>query len=222
MPTNQLKNKSVVAGMPTPATTRSAITFTTFAIVLVSMPLIEETSTPSDFLCRKFLCSFELSSPASLPLSPSAFSSLFCEPSPSHPPLSSDPIAAYSINHNPSLFCVTSPIHVAWCSALLKNHPNCAFVSFVLLGLVHGFLHMASLPYNPIIHHPNHPSCVHHIDAITNFCDKEVLALCFSNPFSTLLPGMKVTPLCVSSRKGLPNLVCVMTCALARHLLMIS
>lgn len=157
---------------------------------------------PSNFLRRKFLRGFELSVPSCLPPSPSASFSLICEPLPLPPPLSSDPIAAYSINHNPSLFKVISPIHVARFAALLKNHPNPAFVSSVLYGLSHGFWPMASLPSDSVVDHPNHPSCSNHIDPITKFRDKEVTALRYSHAFSTLLPGMKVSPLCVSFKKG--------------------
>lgn len=159
-------------------------------------------SNPPEFLHQKFLRGFELSSPLYFPPFPSASLSLFRDPLPSPPPLSSDPISAYTLDHNPSSIAVVSPIHIPCFVALPKSHPNQMFVSSVICGFSHGFRPMASLPSTSVVNHSNHPSCSHHLPAITASRDKEVSASRYSQPFSTLLPGMKVSPLCVSFKKG--------------------
>lgn len=187
---NQSKNSSAVDGMPTIATMTTVLESTTSATDSAATNTIEGLSTPPKFRCWKFLRGFELSSPLSFPPSPSASFSLSCDPLPSPPPLSSDPIAYYTLARNPSLIAVTSPIHIPRFVALLKKNPNPAFVSSVVWGFSHGFWPMASIPSSSVVNHPNHLSCSNHLPAITAFWDKEVLASRYSQPFSTLLPGM--------------------------------
>lgn len=86
---------------------------------VAAMNPTRDISTPSDFLCCCFLCHFVLSLPLNLTVSPSATFGLFCDALLS-PSSCNNPVAAYSLACNPSLFSFVPPIHFAQFSALLN------------------------------------------------------------------------------------------------------
>lgn len=167
---------------------------------------------------KKILWGYKLSVPLSFTPSPSATFSLLCETLLSTPPLSSDPIVNYSFNNNPCLFAILSSIYVSCFASLLEHHPNQHFVKLSLCGFSHGFWPIATLPTDTTINNPNHPSWDNHLNAITKFCDKEVLASRHFHSFSILLPRVKVSPLFVPFKKALLSPTSVLIFILALHI----
>lgn len=129
-------------------------------------------------------------------------SSLSALPLDDPPPLSCDESAAYAISQYPSIFRVISPIDVNMFEFLLKDHPNRPFVVSVVKGLQHGFWPMAEIPSNKILFTKNHLVCDMAPDLLSKACAEEVAAGRYSPGFHSLLPGMKVSPLLLVSKKG--------------------
>lgn len=69
---------------------------------------------------------------------------------------------------------------------------------------------MQSFPSTCITNHPNHLSGSFRLSSISHLHDQEVLAGRYLKSFSTLLTGIKVSPLCVSYTKDLSK-PCVCT-----------
>ena len=105
-----------------------------------------------------------------------------------------------SITDNPELFQVSTPIKVDVFEALLKDHPNPAFVKSVCTGLREGFWPWADTLSGgfPVTHDETRPmsSNPEHANFIRDQCLKERHKGYFSDSFGTdLLPGMYSMPI---------------------------
>lgn len=85
---------------------------------------------------------------------------------------------------------------------LLKDHPNKAFVESVVKGLKQGFWPMSELPSEKTIVVANHKICKEQPHLLEAARDEEVEAGRYLKGFYTLLPGMKISPLLLVSKKG--------------------
>ncbi|EGF99631.1 uncharacterized protein MELLADRAFT_94193 [Melampsora larici-populina 98AG31] len=126
-------------------------------------------------------------------------SSINADPLPAAPPLSSDPLAAYAIKRRPDIFKINCSIYLKNLKFLLKNHPNKPFVNSIILGLTDGFWPISSKPSEETVFNPNHASGPKAEEVLFKTRDKELKLNRFSPPFFTLLPGMKVSPLCLAT-----------------------
>ncbi|RDB25644.1 hypothetical protein Hypma_006531 [Hypsizygus marmoreus] len=118
------------------------------------------------------------------------------------PPLSelNDPIVTKTINDNPSLFAVITPINVNQFEKLLATHPNQPFVKSVCRGLREGFWPWANthLPGYPPTHDASLPPPADEFQAtfLRAQRDVEISKNRFSPSFGTkLLPGMYSMPI---------------------------
>jgi hypothetical protein len=71
--------------------------------------------------------------------SPTAKSSLYVNPLPSPGICDFSETALTSLKLQPDLFTIITPMNITIFHELLQNHPNCAFVEFILKGLSEGF-----------------------------------------------------------------------------------
>ncbi|KAF9543882.1 hypothetical protein CPC08DRAFT_622554, partial [Agrocybe pediades] len=110
-----------------------------------------------------------------------------------------DPIMSKTINDNPHLFKIVTPIKVDVLREYLSEHPNQAFVESILHGLSYGFH-----PW-PDYHKPNYPSIVDEsrpfpddplrAEFLRDQCKIEIEKGRFSESFGPdLLPGMYSMP----------------------------
>lgn len=125
-----------------------------------------------------------------------------CMPALPRPPTDGDwvTIASETIQSNPHLFKIVTPINLSAFRGSLVSHPNRAFVESVLTELVHGFWPWAEVDQaiRPITYDNSHrplrdPS---HADFVSEQITIEVQLGCFSPPFGPdLLPGMYSFPI---------------------------
>ena len=112
-----------------------------------------------------------------------------------------------SLDQNPDLFAIETPIKVDRFEYLLSEHPNRPFVSSVIRSLREGAWPWAEPPrLFPMVHDVSYLGtklCEN--EAFTTFaqeeCDKEARLGRFSRPFPVLLPGMVCMPTYIISRK---------------------
>lgn len=145
---------------------------------------------------------FEWDWPSAPGFSNAVDSSLTASPLDDPPPLSADPAAASALSQYPSTFDIVSPIDVDMFAFLLTDHPNQPFVDSVVRGLRRGFWPMAEVPSDKISFTKNHQVCDLAPELLTQACAEEVSAGRYSRGFHSLLPGMKVSPLLLVSKKG--------------------
>lgn len=129
-------------------------------------------------------------------------SSLYAAPLDDPPPISQDPCAAYALKQYPDMFSIVSRVDVKTFKYLLQDHPNQPFVESVVEGLERGFWPMSDIPSEKTVFVPNHKVCEESPQALFTARDKEVEVGRYSKGFYTLLPGMKVSPLLLVSKKG--------------------
>ena len=117
------------------------------------------------------------------------------------PPLSAlnDEVITETINKNPHLFKVVTPIHVDVFEAYLATHPNQPFVKSVCKGLREGFWPWAEVPKPgyPITNDESKPAPVdtRKAEFLRAQRDVELSKDRFSPPFAHLLPGMYCMPI---------------------------
>ena len=111
-----------------------------------------------------------------------------------------NPIAAKTIQENPHLFKIVTPINVDRFEELLKTHPNRPFVDSVCRGLCEGFWPPGAntrIGVYPDTHDASLPTPSNHQKAafLRDQRDDEIRKERFSPPFGTaLLPGMYCMP----------------------------
>ncbi|KIJ43077.1 hypothetical protein M422DRAFT_170302 [Sphaerobolus stellatus SS14] len=130
---------------------------------------------------------------------PSASSTIFAQPLPS-PPQSelNNQIALETINENPSLFKIITPINITRFEELLQSHPNQPFVSSVCRGLREGFWPHAIIPPElpESVDFSLRPQSEEAMTFIHEQRDKEIALDRFSPAFGpNLLPGMHSSPI---------------------------
>lgn len=163
-----------------------------------ALNIIKEASRTNEPNSRSFLRGLEIDI-LDKGFSAAVNSSLVAKPLPSAPPLSSDPLAACAIKRRPDLFTINCNININNFKCLLKNHPNRPFVDSIILGLTEGFWPISEKPSDDTVSHTNHASGVEAEQILFKTRDKELALGRFSPPFYTLLPGMKVSPLCLAT-----------------------
>ncbi|EGG09524.1 uncharacterized protein MELLADRAFT_95985 [Melampsora larici-populina 98AG31] len=190
----------VITGMLAcvPTATMTATEYTGYATKMDALRIIREASLTNEPNARTFLRGLEIDV-LSKGYSAAVESSIHAAPLPSAPPLSSDPLAAYAIKRRPDLFQINCSINVKNLQSLLKNHPNKPFVDSIIVGLTDGFWPISSLPSDDTVFNKNHATGPEAEEVLTKTRDKEVKLNRFSLPFYTLLPGMKVSPLCLAT-----------------------
>ena len=112
-----------------------------------------------------------------------------------------------TINHNPHLFKIVTPIRVSAFESLLRSHPNRPFVESVLIGLREGFWPFANtkpesypLTYDASSRPPRDREIR---QFFIDQCRTEVACNRFSEPFGTqLLPGMYSMPILAVPKQG--------------------
>lgn len=166
-----------------------------------ALSIIKEALLTNDANSRSFLRGLEIDV-LDRGFSNAVNSSINASPLPSAPPLSSDPLAACAIKRRPDLFKINCSINIHNFKSLLKNHPNKPFVDSIILGLTEGFWPISDKPSNDTVSHPNHASGVEAEKVLFKTRDKELALGRFSPPFYTLLPGMKVSPLCLATNQS--------------------
>lgn len=222
-------NRFVGVGISTNAMARSAGAFTTCAIIsdatkAIEEPLIQSDTSKGEILefvnkthtkewllreltndqpgVRKYKRGFEWDWTSASGFSNAIDSSLYALPLDRPPPLENDQCAAYALSQYKELFSIECPVDVAMFEFLLKDHPNKALVKSVTEGLKHGFGPMSNVPSSKTIMVPNHKVCDEFPELLEKARDTEVEAGHYSKGFYTLLPGMKVSPLFLVSKKG--------------------
>lgn len=161
-----------------------------------------DATTPEEYLSRKFMRGMEWGNPNVSGFSASIKSSFFAEPLPDPPPLSDDPTADFILSRYPDLFKIVCPYNIPRLKVLLQDHPDKPFVDSVLKGLHSGFWPMSALPSDRINDYQNQKSCENHQEILEKQSEEGVQGCRYSREFSTLLPGMKVVPLCLIPKKG--------------------
>lgn len=109
-----------------------------------------------------------------------------------------DPISAGTLRSHPHLFSVDTPLHIGRLRALLVDHPNRPLIDSVLAGLENGFWpgyvgdadSLNSLSPGP----PPPELEIDDWTFIASTLEKDFELGFLSEPFSTLLPGMVVSP----------------------------
>lgn len=167
-----------------------------------------DANTPAEHESRRFMRGLEWDSFNPQGFSAAIESSLHAEPLPDPPSLDDDPNAAFAIKRFPHLFKIVTPFKVDLIEKLTLKHPNQPFVKSVIKGLRYGFWPMSSIPSSKIDNFDNHNSCNLCQDLLDEQCADEVQKGRYSDVFHTLLPGMKVAPLCLVPKKGTDK-VCV-------------
>lgn len=129
-------------------------------------------------------------------LTPAADFSIQAPPMPAVPPsVLADPTLQQTLSSAPHLFRVVTPFNVPRLKRKLRRHPNQPFVQSVLQGLVEGFWPWASPVGLEGMVMDNHASCDLQPRVLAAMRDEELAAGRFSQPFSKLLPGMRISPL---------------------------
>ena len=134
----------------------------------------------------------------------------FATPVPHPPPCSAFcPEFLTTLDANPSLFKIVTPVTVNHLEYLLTDHPNRPFVESDLRNMHEEIWPWASLPPNsyPMINDQsqNNDLIRRYTEKLNCFdqeCEKELTAGRFSQPFPSLLPGMSCMPMYVIERKG--------------------
>ena len=116
-------------------------------------------------------------------------------------------MALATIQSNPHLFHIVTPINADCFQSLLSSHPNQPFVEFVCRGLCQGFWPFANTHYGewPLTwdssqHTPKMPE---EAAFLQEWIDKEVMCGCYLEPFgSDLLPGMFSMPIHAVPKPG--------------------
>ena len=124
------------------------------------------------------------------------------------PPIPRPPMAEFNnaaaietINANPHLFKIVTPIKVDVLQAYLKDHPNQPFVASVCKGLIHGFWPWANTHHDddyPLTYDNSwvQPNDEKEAEFLIAQRDIEIAMDRFSPPFGPdLLPGMYSTPI---------------------------
>ena len=110
-----------------------------------------------------------------------------------------DEAVTRTINDNPHLFKIVTPIRVDVFEKYLSSHPNRAFVKSVCSGLREGFWPWAATPCSgyPVINDESKPTPVDEEKArfLRAQRDLEMSKGRFSAPFNHLLPGMYCMPI---------------------------
>ncbi|EGG12743.1 uncharacterized protein MELLADRAFT_86999 [Melampsora larici-populina 98AG31] len=181
-----------------PSVQLTATEYTGYAIKMDALRIIKEASLTDEPNARTFLQGLEIDV-LDTGYSAAVNSSIHADPLPSAPPLSSDPQAAYAINRRPDLFQINCSINVENLKILLKNHPNKPFVDSIILGLTDGFWPISEMSSDSTVYNKNHASGPEAEEVLIKTRDKELKLNRFSPPFQTLLPGMKVSPLCLAT-----------------------
>lgn len=159
-------------------------------------------TTPQEIKNRRFKRGLEWDWSQPAGFSRAIESSLHAQPLPRPPPIESDPNAAYAIKRRPDLFKIQTPINVKLFDFMLKDHPNRLFVESVIQGLTDGFWPMCDLPDSDSPTIPNHANCNEHPQMLADACAEEVARGRYSQPFHTLLAGMKVSPLLLAAKSN--------------------
>ena len=113
-----------------------------------------------------------------------------------------------TVDNNPNLFAVVTPIQVERFEFLLTEHPNWPFVESVLRALREGAWPWARPPTDFLMVHDLSylGTKLEDNDDYAAFAqqeaDKETVLGRFSQPFPVLLPGMACMPTYVIARKG--------------------
>ncbi|EGF97866.1 uncharacterized protein MELLADRAFT_84188 [Melampsora larici-populina 98AG31] len=180
-----------------PSVRLTATEYTGYAIKMDALKIIKEASLTDEPNACTFLRGLEIDV-LDTGYSAAVNSSIHAAPLPSAPPLASDPQAAYAINQRPDLFQINCSINVENLKILLKNHPNKPFVDSIILGLTDRFWPISDMPSDSTVYNKNHASGPEAEEVLIKTRDKELKLNRFSPPFHTLLPGMKVSPLCLA------------------------
>ncbi|TEB31528.1 hypothetical protein FA13DRAFT_1595492, partial [Coprinellus micaceus] len=123
------------------------------------------------------------------------------------PPLSvlHDPIVSTTINENPHLFRIVTPVNIDRFEQLLATHPNQPFVSSVVRSLREGFWPFANIPkhYPTTLDESNPPPTnPKHVQFLRDQRDIELSKGRYSGGFHGLLPGMHAMPLHAVPKDG--------------------
>jgi len=145
-------------------------------------------------------------------LSPAALSTETAPPLPSPPAhLLNDPIIRKTLDSLRGYIKVDTPFNINRLETLLFNHPNQPFVSSVIRGLQNGFWPFDEgdwkIEQGEIIKNTTDDEL--DLQAIRVYRDREVTAGQWSSglPSSTLLPGMKMSPMFVAWQKNKPHVI---------------
>ncbi|VDC02998.1 unnamed protein product [Peniophora sp. CBMAI 1063] len=154
-------------------------------------------------LFRRFL--WEQDSSLAAYRTPCASATETADPLPS-PPLEvlNDPVARGTIERNPHLFAIVTPIHVPAFERALRTHPNRPFVDSVIRGLKEGFWpHTEGYDQRPLTRdYPQHELAPKELAFAKAQAQAEEDALRFSPPFDDLEPGMINVPVHVVPKKA--------------------
>lgn len=130
---------------------------------------------------------------------PSADWTLTALPLPQPPnELLRDPVFNETINKNPHLFSIVTPVNISRFEQLLNSHPNRPFVDSVITGLRKGFWPFADIPaYYPDTHDASNkiPDDPVQAEFLRTQRDIELSKNRYSPGFDSLLPGMYAMPL---------------------------
>ena len=110
-----------------------------------------------------------------------------------------DEVVTKTLNENPDLFKIVTPIRVDIFEAYLSSHPNQPFVKSVCRGLREGFWPWAETPKPgyPVMLDESQaaPADVKKAEFLRTQRDRELAMDRFSAPFTHLLPGMYCMPI---------------------------
>ncbi|EGG04120.1 uncharacterized protein MELLADRAFT_89666 [Melampsora larici-populina 98AG31] len=157
--------------------------------------------TPEEYTSEKFLRGYQWDGTSPLGFLVAIESSRYTEPFPDDPSLEDNEDARYALKQYHYLFKISTPFKIDKMEQLLKHHPNPAFVKSVLKGLKDGFWPSSLKPDSEIIDVPNHKTCFDNQKLLEDQCEEEIQKGRYSEEFSTLIPGMKVIPLLMTSKK---------------------
>lgn len=129
-------------------------------------------------------------------------SSLYAAPLDLPPPIESNTRAKYALRQYKDLFSIECKVDAKMFAFILQDHPNQPFVKSVIEGLSNGFWPMSEVPPENTVFVTNHKICESFPGLLEAARDEEVAEGRYSKGFHTLLPGMKVSPLLLVSKKG--------------------
>lgn len=140
---------------------------------------------------------------------PAALSTKIAPPLPSLPAhLLKNPSIQASLKSMEAYIKVDTPFNVKHFEALLFNHPNQPFVPSIMRGLSEGFwpFDEGEWKIEEQDFAENFASAEEDLEVIHTFCEKELNAgrWSWALPISNLLPGMKMSPLCIAWQKAKP------------------
>ncbi|EGG11151.1 uncharacterized protein MELLADRAFT_92398 [Melampsora larici-populina 98AG31] len=157
--------------------------------------------TPEEYTSERYLRGYQWDGMNPLGFSAAIESSLTAEPFPDAPSLEEDEDAAFALKRFHYLFTIQTPFNIDKMEQLLKFHPNQPFVKSAIKGLREGFWPSSRLPSSEIVDIPNHKTCFENQELLEKQCEEEIAKGRYSEEFLTLLPGMKVIPLLMTSKK---------------------